>query len=424
MKNYTFLKVISAVLCLVFTISCAACANVPELDTSGRTVIYAPSFDGTNDMPTPDAGNVTPSADTAETTAQQTADTVYSFLAAGDNIIHEAIFTDAHKRAENGVGYNFKPMYDGVADMISSADIAFVNQEGPIAGASFGVTGYPMFNAPDSAGDTLVELGFDIVNIANNHMLDKWESGLYHTIEYWKTKDVLLLGAFTETDYDNIRVYTCPDGTKISFLSYTYGTNDMKLDSDKYDMFIPLIDERDIVRQVGLAKEAGDMVFVSIHWGNENKFDPTGEQRRLAQVMADNGVDVVIGHHPHVLQPAEWLTGKNGGKTFVTYSIGNMISTMHPSYNMVGAFLTFDIRITAAGERSIENPLLVPIMCHYSTNRDGLQVYKLEDYTEELMKAHGSQLQGAFTMNTLYGYVTNTIPAEFLPQSFLDKVGQ
>ena len=276
MKNYTFLKVISAVLCLVFTISCAACANVPELDTSGRTVIYAPSFDGTNDMPTPDAGNVTPSADTAETTAQQTADTVYSFLAAGDNIIHEAIFTDAHKRAENGVGYNFKPMYDGVADMISSADIAFVNQEGPIAGASFGVTGYPMFNAPDSAGDTLVELGFDIVNIANNHMLDKWESGLYHTIEYWKTKDVLLLGAFTETDYDNIRVYTCPDGTKISFLSYTYGTNDMKLDSDKYDMFVPLIDERDIVRQIGLAHEAGDMVFVSIHWGTENSFDPTG----------------------------------------------------------------------------------------------------------------------------------------------------
>jgi len=271
------------------------------------------------------------------------------------------------------------------------------------------------------AGQTLVELGFDIVNIANNHMLDKWESGLLATIDYWETKDVLLLGAYRDqADYDSIRVYTCPDGTKIAFLSYTYGTNGMKLTSGSKHI-IPWIDPDDITRQVRLAKEVGDLVFVSIHWGTESSFEETGEQHTLAQLMADNGVDVVIGHHPHVLQSVEWIDGKNGNKTLVAYSIGNMLSTMLTSNYMVGAFMTFDIRITPAGERSIENPVMIPIMCHYNDKRAGLQVYKLEDYTEDLANAHGAQLNKKFNMAALYGYVTDNIADEFLPKSFLDK---
>jgi len=425
MKTTITKRILSSVCLTALLLSLIAavtgCADVSELETSGRTMIYAPSFDGSVNVPTTDAGNVTPDQTEAPVTTAAPKDTVYSFLAAGDNIIHEAVYTDAHKRAENGTGYNFLPMYDGIADLIKDADISFVNQEGPIAGIKYGISGYPNFNAPDEAGQTLVELGFDIVNIANNHMLDKWESGLLATIDYWETKDVLLLGAYRDqADYDSIRVYTCPDGTKIAFLSYTYGTNGMKLTSGSKHI-IPWIDPDDITRQVRLAKEVGDLVFVSIHWGTESSFEETGEQHTLAQLMADNGVDVVIGHHPHVLQSVEWIDGKNGNKTLVAYSIGNMLSTMLTSNYMVGAFMTFDIRITPAGERSIENPVMIPIMCHYNDKRAGLQVYKLEDYTEDLANAHGAQLNKKFNMAALYGYVTDNIADEFLPKSFLDK---
>ena len=313
------LTALFCIICLTAAALCS-CADISELDTSGRTVIYAPSFDGSNNTPTTDAGNVTPGQTEAPVTTAAPKDTVYSFLAAGDNIIHEAVYTDAHKRAENGTGYNFLPMYDGISDLIKDADISFVNQEGPIAGNKYGISGYPNFNAPDEAGQTLVELGFDIVNIANNHMLDKWESGLLATIDSWETKDVLLLGAYRDqADYDNIRVYTCPDGTKIAFLSYTYGTNGMKLTSGSKHI-IPWIDSDDITRQVRLAKEVGDLVFVSIHWGTESSFEETGEQHTLAQLMADNGVDVVIGHHPHVLQPIDSYYGVK-----IVYSLGNFL---------------------------------------------------------------------------------------------------
>ena len=229
MKTTITKRILSSVCLTALLLSLIAavtgCADVSELETSGRTMIYAPSFDGSVNVPTTDAGNVTPDQTEAPVTTAAPKDTVYSFLAAGDNIIHEAVYTDAHKRAENGTGYNFLPMYDGIADLIKDADISFVNQEGPIAGIKYGISGYPNFNAPDEAGQTLVDLGFDIVNIANNHMLDKWESGLLATIDYWETKDVLLLGAYRDqADYDNIRVYTCPDGT-----SYTgYFADNMK----------------------------------------------------------------------------------------------------------------------------------------------------------------------------------------------------
>jgi len=421
MKN---IKIVSALLLCLIVVFSAGCAEMPELENSGRTVIYAPTVGGNpyENMQANTDGNGESGSDTttAVTTAAPKADTVYSFLAAGDNIIHADVMKDAHARInDSNPQYNFIDMYDGIADMIADADIAFVNQEGPMAGQDYGYSGYPNFNAPREAGDTLVDLGFDIVNIANNHMLDKWESGLLKTIEYWETKDVLLLGAYRNIeDYDKIRVYECDNGTKIAFLSYTYGTNDMPL-TDGSEHIIPWIVEKDIERQLRLANEVGDLVFVSIHWGTESSFRTTGQQHTLAQLMADNGADVVIGHHPHVLQPVEWLTGVNGNETLVVYSIGNMISTMLTSNYMVGAFLTFDIRISGEdGSYSIENPIMVPIMCHYNMKRGGLQVYKLEDYTEELAQSHGAQLNAKFSLDTLYGYVTDNIPAEFLPEAF------
>lgn len=340
------------------------------------------------------------------------------FLAAGDNIIHSNIYEDAYERARDDTPeYNFYDMYTDIADFVASADIAFVNQETPIAGKEFGYSGYPNFNSPNEAGDALVDLGFNIVNIANNHMLDKWEAGLRKYIEYWENKDVLLLGAFHNAeDYDKIRIYE-EQGVKIAFLSYTYGTNGMTLPAGS-ELIIPLPSDQVLTRQINLAKEIGDLVFVSIHWGEEDWFKPSDNQKHYANLMVDLGVDVVIGHHSHVVQPIEWAENTEGNKTLIIYSLGNLISTMLYSRNMVGGIVTFDIIKEGNEKPYIANPLYTPVMCHYSMTRRGLQVYLLENYSEELALQHGAQKNGKFTLETLKSYVTSTITAEFLPDFY------
>ncbi len=356
-------------------------------------------------------------------------ETRLSFVGVGDNIIHEAVFTDAANRAavyasNTGVSsrYRFVDMYEGIADMIADADISYVNHETPIAGDSFGIKGYPDFNAPSEAGDTLLDLGFDIINMANNHMLDMGEAGLRETIKYWdgKSGDFVMIGGYTKSDYDQVRMIE-RQGVKIALLSYTTFVNDKHKNSlsSGSEYLVPYADETTIRRQTALAHESGaDIVMVAMHWGVENAFQPNAQQKRLAQLLADCGVDAVLGSHSHTLQPIEWLEGTSGNKTLVAYSLGNLINTMHYSYYMVGGALTFDIVKEKDGEARIENPVLLPTMCHYSMTRDTLQMYMLEDYTEAQLKVHGSQLKGAFTMQTLYGYVKNTIAPEFLPEFF------
>ncbi|MBQ8207546.1 MAG: CapA family protein [Clostridia bacterium] len=358
-------------------------------------------------------------------------ETRISFAAAGDNLIHEAVFTDAKNNAAvyasstgKQSGYRFTEMYEGIAHIISGADLAYINHETPVAGEGFKILGYPDFNAPTEVGDDLSEVGFDIINIANNHMLDMKEVGLRNSIAYWNEKaaenDLTIIGGYTKDDYDNIR-FIEKDGVKIGLLSYITMINDKHKNalSASSELLIPYANEADMTRQVGLAKEQGaDIIIVSMHWGTENAFEPNSAQKRYANHLADLGVDVIIGTHSHTLQPVEWIEGQNGNKTLCAYSLGNCLSTMLYSYYMVGGILTFDIVQDDIGETKIENPILVPMMCHYSMTRDSLKLYTLENYTDELVSAHGAQLNGSFTMSTLRGYVTNTIDSEFLPEAF------
>lgn len=365
-----------------------------------------------------------------------------SFVAAGDNIIHESVFTDAMAKATEAVSvgtysgkYYFDDMYDGIKDIIQKADIAYVNQEGPVAGDALGVHGYPTFNAPEEIGDVLINIGFDIVNLANNHMLDMDTStrpGYLKTIEYWNTKPVMTIGAhIDEDDFNTIRVYE-EKGVKIAFLSYTYGVNSgTSISSASPNLVVPYIDDATITRQIAEAKEISDLVFVSMHWGTDtagSSFNnyPTDEQRRLAQLIADCGADAIIGMHPHVVQPIEWVTGVSGNQTLVAYSLGNLLSTMLNSYNLVGGILSFDIVINESSKPSIENVIFNPVMCHYEADssvldsqslatRFNVKLYMMEDYTEELAKSHGSQLYGKFDLYTLYRYITDTVSGEFLP---------
>lgn len=347
-------------------------------------------------------------------------------VAAGDNIAHDSVVQTARDDA-NGTEYDFSAIYAGIADLVASADIAFVNQEAPVAGKAMGITGYPNFNAPEEMVEELIEVGFDVFNIANNHMLDMGAQGYKNTVAYFNSLPVTMIGGYTKSDYDNVRIVE-EQGIRIAFLSYTtlvnYGhVHDLPA-GDAY--MIPYANTADITRQVGLAQEAADVVIASFHWGTENEFGVTSEQAKYAKLCADLGVDVVLGHHSHVVGGVEYLTGTNGNKTLVAYSLGNLCSTMLYARNMVGEILSFDIVRDEEGAISVENAVVDPVISHYKTDtsrkdnqnlhvRYASRVYLMRDYTAELAKEHGSQNWGAFTFDTMKKFVTETVSAEFLP---------
>jgi len=244
------------------------------------------------DIPAPTTENTPPQP------TQNKEETVrISFLAAGDNIMHLNMINDAQERAKDGEKFNFKDMYRDIADIVKAADISLVNVETPIAGDEFAYDGYPMFNTPKENGFALVDIGFDIITIANNHMLDKWEKGYMNHIEFWEKQPVLLIGGFKDQeDFENIRIYS-KNGVSIAFLSYTYGTNGMFLPVGS-KMVIPLIDAATIERQVKAARPLADLLFVVMHWGDEDRFEANLSQRSLAQTM--------VGFKPVFISPVHY----------------------------------------------------------------------------------------------------------------------
>lgn len=346
-----------------------------------------------------------------------------SFIACGDNLVHTSVYTQAKINAEGtDKDYDFLPMYEYLADDIKNADLAFINQETPLAESIKPISGYPVFNSPDRVGYDLAELGFDIIGIANNHMLDASASGYLKTIEFWENiPDVISIGGYkNKEDYENIRIVE-KNGIKIALLAFTYSTNGIKLPSNS-EMVIPYYDDEEIDRLTKKSKELADCVIVSIHWGEvEGSFDVDERQKRKAQIMVDNGVDVIIGHHTHVLQPLKWVERADGGRTLLAYSLGNFLSGMMYSKFMVGGMLGFDIVKYDDGIK-IENASFIPTMCHYLHDgnlANSFKLYRFSDYTEELEKEHGAhRFDKGMSIEYMRGIIDRMIPDEFLTEDY------
>ena len=226
-------------------------------------------------------------------------------VAVGDNLIHPVVYKDAQI---TGNSFDFKPMYQPVKKDIQNADISFVNQESPLGGDDRPYSGFKNFNTPSSIAQDLVDTGFNFVNGANNHALDQGEQGVRNHIHTWnKFKDqVLFTGVYeSEQAHRQIPIKTIK-GVKVALLSYTFGTNDHQ---PTHDYTVDTFDENKIKQDVKKAKQQSDVVLVSAHWGNEGKHQPNATQKKYAQIFADAGVDVVLGTHPHVIQPVKWVDG-------------------------------------------------------------------------------------------------------------------
>jgi len=336
------------------------------------------------------------------------------FVGCGDNITYKGTVMSARDRATGEERYNFSPIFDNVKEKIASADIAFINQE-TVMTENKEVSFYPTFNSPKEVAYALSNTGFDVVNIATNHMLDKGADGLSDTIEFLKTMPYTVIGGYeNDEDFLTPRIIN-KNGIDIAFSSFTYDTNGIKKSASS-PIKIPYIYDADIKRSVEPLKDKADLIIVSMHWGVEGSFTPSKEQKRVASLLADLGVDVIIGHHPHVIEPVEWIERADGGRTLCVYSLGNFAAMQAYDYNMLGGMIEFDIIKKGEEKPSIENVIFTPTVYHFNRNFKGDKVYYLSDYTEDLAQKHGvrTYYERHLSVDTFKSYVEKTIPDEFL----------
>ena len=284
-----------------------------------------------------------------------------SMVMVGDNLIHSSIYNEANRNA-NYDGYDFKPMITMIKDKVKGYDLAYYNQETILGGSEIGLSDYPTFNSPYEAGDAMLDAGFNMVSLATNHTIDRGEKAVLNSCEYWNSKtDVLTAGSYcSEEDRNEVKVMEKNDIT-YTMLNYTYGTNGIAIPKGKdylvnvwpmdynadygvgYEAFKETVKE-DVER----VRDKVDVLIVAMHWGVEYTHTPTKYQKDAAEFLASLGVDIVIGTHPHVVQPVEWIDD-----TIVFYSLGNFISAQEQSDNynkMVGLMSSLDITKTVKGD--------------------------------------------------------------------------
>ena len=285
-----------------------------------------------------------------------------SMVMVGDNLIHSSIYKEANKLAGYD-GYDFKPMITMIKDKVKGYDLAYYNQETILGGSELGLSDYPTFNSPYEAGDAMLDAGFNMVSLATNHTIDRGEKAVLNSCEYWKSKtDVLTAGSYcSEEERNEVKVME-KNNITYTMLNYTYGTNGIAIPKGKdylvnvwpmdynadygegYEAFKETVRE-DVER----VRDKVDVLIVAMHWGVEYTHTPTKYQKDAAEFLASLGVDIVIGTHPHVVQPVECIDD-----TIVFYSLGNFISAQDQkdNYNkMVGLMSSLDITKTVKGDK-------------------------------------------------------------------------
>lgn len=287
--------------------------------------------------------------DGVEQKEQREAKQEITLSAVGDILIHDRVYDDAKVKD----GYDFYPMLEAVEPYLNDATVTFANQETMIGGEELGLSSYPAFNSPVEVGDVLKEVGVDIVSVANNHTLDRGEEVIQNALQHWDKLNMLYVGAYQdETDQNSMRTIETDAGISLGFLAYTYGTNGIPIPEGK-DYLVNMIDKERITTDIDEMKEAVDVIVVSMHFGDEDVNMPNKEQKELAQFLADEGVDIILGHHSHVLQPAEWVEGQDGHEAFVIYSLGNFFSGQRELDQKIGGILTLTITKTEAASESV-----------------------------------------------------------------------
>lgn len=300
----------------------------------------------------------------------------------GDMLIHRGIYRSG---TTDEINYNFDHLFANIASDIEQADMRIVNQETILGGTQMGLDEYPNFNSPQEIGDAEVAAGFNIVLHATNHSLDKGLTGLNTTVSYWKLQhpEMSIIGMYdNQEDADNIYVYE-KEGFKVAVLNYTYGTNGIPIPSSA-PYCVNTFDDEDKVRDdIKRAKQISDIVIVCPHWGTEYIYTPDSFQKKWTEIFLEEGVDVVIGTHPHVLEPVEQLTREDGHTMVVYYSLGNFVSNQDEMPRMIGGMAKLTL-VKDGNNAYVDSYSIEPLVTHKLFGYKLITTYKLSDYTDEL----------------------------------------
>lgn len=266
-------------------------------------------------------------------------------VAAGDVLLHSRVYNRCKKKNGN---YDFTDKMGHAKELLSEGDVTVVNLESIVAGTEFGLASYPKFNNPIEIAETLKDFGTDIVSIANNHVYDHGEKGLLKSLENLKEIDLPYVGAHSSMeDRDTYRIIK-KNGLRVGVLSFTREFRMLSRIERKKSYLVDIFDESYIIpmrKRVQQLANSGlvDIVVVALHFGREYTLYPTSVQREVAAELSDFGADVILGHHPHVLQPPEVILNSRGKRTFFIPSLGNFYTGQHGIYRQIGATLSLEI---------------------------------------------------------------------------------
>lgn len=308
-------------------------------------------------------------------------DTDITFVVFGDNLIHEPIYqyglhnvpksenNDNNNRNENGNrnsnssrkrnnGFDFLFESKDIKKAIAASDVAVINQETPLTDDLLKYSGYPRFGTPMGVGEAIADAGFDVVTCATNHAFDQGVSGVDFTKNLFDSHDVLCIGIQAE-DENEYRPYEVlvRNGVRLALLNYTYGTNGFAAPEEKSYMVHLLDDEARVRADIEKAGSEADFVVVFVHWGTEYEQKPDEFQQGWAQIFLESGVDVVVGTHPHVMQPYEVLQDESGHEMLVYYSVGNYVSAQAEQSCVKGGMAQFTVSLTSDGYKISEYSL-------------------------------------------------------------------
>lgn len=308
-----------------------------------------------------------------------------SFLFVGDAMQHKSQLDAAYKDKS----YDYSSYFKHLEDKVKQADVAVVNLETTFAGKPY--TGYPMFGSPDEYAVALKDAGFDIFLTANNHCLDRCKKGLERTISVLDSLKVKHTGTFQDSIKRDLYypLMMIRNGIRIAMLNYTYGTNGIKTESPN---IINFIDEKQILKDIGLAKlMKADIIIANMHWGYEYILKQHKEQEKVANFLIENGVRLVIGSHPHVVQPIDIRKENDSIKSIIVYSLGNFISGMKTIDTSGGIMVDIEISKNENNQINIDTCSYSLVWTHKKMKGDTFNSFELlavDEFNNEDGKAY------------------------------------
>lgn len=306
-----------------------------------------------------------------------------SLFMVGDSLIHSAVYGDAD--LGNGT-YDFSPMISEFSSIISNYDLAFYNQETILGGTSLGLSSYPTFNSPYEVGDAFTNIGFNLVSLANNHTLDRGKQAIINSKNYWNSKgNVYTAGSYSSLEERNQIKVKEINGIRYAFFAYTESTNGIPIPNGE-DYLVNMYSNEKAYQDIISVRDQVDIIIVSMHWGEEYSFEVSSRQREIASYLSSLGVQLIIGHHPHVVEPIEYVND-----TLVIYSLGNFLSAQRGIDKLTGLMVSLDIVKTTVNSVStitlenIKAGLTYTHSEYVNGYRTNFKVYPYQNLTESIL---------------------------------------